>query len=73
MEVVRGSAQDMGRLCQLLALPYGCVDLVGELLAHAAPQVLPGQVKGVDTTGDVVKLLGLVLFPPAVRHDDPDH
>ena len=44
MEVVRGSAQDMDRVCQLLALPYGCVDLVGELLALAAPHVLPGHL-----------------------------
>ena len=48
-----GSAQDMGRMCQLLALPCGCVDRVAELLAHAAPpQVLRGQVEGVDITGD---------------------
>ena len=55
MEVVPGSAQDMGRMCQLLALPCGYVyvDRVGELLAHAAPpQVLRGQVEGVDITGD---------------------
>ena len=55
MEVVPGSAEDMGRMCQLLALPCGYVDVdrVGELLAHAAPpQVLRGQVEGVDITGD---------------------
>ena len=28
---------------ELLALPYGCVDLVGKLLAHDAPQFLSGQ------------------------------
>ena len=51
MEVVPGSAQD--RVCQLLALPCGFVDRVGALLAHAAlPQVLRGQVEGVDITGD---------------------
>ena len=38
---------------ELLALPYGCVDRDGELLPHAAPpQVLPGQVEGVDIIGD---------------------
>ena len=52
-----GSAQDMGRMWQLLALPCGCVDVdrVGELLAHAAPpQVLRGQAEGadMDITGD---------------------
>ena len=53
MEVVPGSAQDMGRVCQLLALPCGFVDRVGALLAHAAPpQVLRGQVEGVDISGD---------------------
>ena len=56
MEVVPGSAQDMGRVCQLLALPCGFVDRVGALLAHAAPpQVLRGQAEGadMDITGDV--------------------
>ena len=47
-----GSTPDMDSVCQLLALTCGCV-LVGELLAHGAPQVLPGQVEGVDITGDV--------------------
>ena len=46
-----GSTPDMDSVCQLLALRFGCV-LVGELLAHGAPQVLPGQVEGVDITGD---------------------
>ena len=51
--MVPGSAQDMGRVCQLLALPCGFVDHVGAVLAHAAPpQVLRGQVEGVDITGD---------------------
>ena len=51
--MVPGSAQDMGRVCQLLALPCGFVDCVGALLAHAVPpQVLRGQVEGVDITGD---------------------
>ena len=53
MEVVPGITEDMGRVCQLLALPCGFVDRVGALLAHAAPpQVLRGQVEGVDITGD---------------------
>ena len=48
-----GSAQDMGRMWQLLALPCGCVDVdrVEELLA----QDLRGQAEGADMeiiTGD---------------------
>ena len=76
VEVVPGSAQDMGRTCQLLALP--CVDRVGELLAHAAP---PPRPPGPLWTGRgcghncrcSITAGSLTLLPPAVRHDNPDH
>ena len=70
-----GSAQDMGRMCQLLALPCGCVDRVAELLAHAAPPPGPpwtGRGCGHNRRCRITAG-SLAILPPALHHDNPDH
>ena len=49
-----GSAQDMGRVCQLLVCHVALLIFLGNSLLNLLAQVLPGQVEGVDITGDAV-------------------